>query len=708
MATGWTTVIAVSEASINRPLTRSLALWVGGAILFLSLGIGLALLVARRITTPITALTQSVDLVRRGQRFVMPQAAVQEVQELNTVLAVTADAIRQRAEERQHRLTAEAEAAERQRAADAIGQLNQELRHVQDELAAELEGMQCLHTLSTTLVQHRDFHRLLEVILDAAIRLSRANKGHVQLLDATTGALFIVAQRGFAGPFVEFFNQVHGVVGSCSTAMQYGERVIVEDVTQSTAFMDTPALDVMLAADVRAVQSTPLISRTGRLLGLFSTHYPEPYRPGDREQRLLDLLAWLAADAIERAQAEEALRESEARFRTMANATPVLIWMSGLDTLHTYFNKGWLDFTGRPLEQELGQGWTAGVHPQDREQCLATYTAAFAQRQPFEMQYRLRRHDGHYRWVLDRGVPLLHPNGTFGGYIGGCIDISDRLEAEQALQQAHAALEQRVQERTAELAAALQALQHEMAERTRMEAERQRLEEASRRVEHFALLGRLAAGVSHEIRNPLGVIYLHADILEEELAQLPWEYQDLLRPTLDEIKTHLVRIDNLVQDYLSLVRVTTIQRQPQDLGTFVEVVAKELQADLVAHGITLTLEGLGQLGMVALHANTFRRALLNLVHNAMDAMPEGGLLTFCGHRNVAHVVLDLHDTGTGMPAEQLVRIFEPLYTTKPGGTGLGLYLVREIITAHDGEITVQSTVGHGTTFTITLPRAAMP
>jgi PAS domain S-box-containing protein len=513
-----------------------------------------------------------------------------------------------------------------------------------------------------------------------------------------------VAQRGFATPFLEFFNRASDSVGSYSTAMQRGERVIIEDVKQSAMFTGTPALDVMLAAGARAVQSTPLVSRTGRRLGVFSTHYSTPYRPSNREQRLLDLLAWLAADAIERTQAEEALRESEARFRTMANATPVLIWMSGLDTLHTYFNKGWLDFTGRPLEQELGQGWTAGMHPEDRAQCLATYTAAFEHRQPFEMQYRLRRYDGHYRWLLDRGVPLLHPNGTFSGYIGGCIDISDRLEAEQALQQAHAALEQRVQERTAELAAALEALHHEMAERARMEAERQRLEEASRRAEHFALLGRLAAGVSHEIRNPLGVIYLHADILEEELGQLPWEYQDRLRPTLDEIKTHLVRIDDLVQDYLSLVRVTTIQRQPHDLGTFVEGFAKELQGELGAHGMTLTLEGLGQLGTVALHANTFRRALLNLVHNAMDAMPQGGVLTFCGRQDTAHAALDLRDTGTGIPAERLARIFEPLYTTKPGGTGLGLYLVREIITAHGGEITVQSTVGHGTTFTITLPR----
>jgi signal transduction histidine kinase len=217
-------------------------------------------------------------------------------------------------------------------------------------------------------------------------------------------------------------------------------------------------------------------------------------------------------------------------------------------------------------------------------------------------------------------------------------------------------------------------------------------------------LGRLAAGVSHEIRNPLGVISLYVDILEEELQQLPPEHQAQLMPALSEINANLARLDDLVQNYLSLARVSTIQREPTNIGTLVKDFTQELERELAARDIVLQLDGLGQLGEIPVHIHTFRRALLNLVHNAMDAMPQGGRLTLRGQQTPAQVRLEVSDTGVGIPAEQLKQIFEPLHTTKPGGTGLGLYLVREIVTAHGGEITVQSTVGHGTTFIITLPR----
>src|SRR5216110_3244202 len=139
----------------------------------------------------------------------------------------------------------------------------------------------------------------------------------------------------------------------------------------------------------------------------------------------------VSRDITRRKVAEEELRESEARFRTVADAAPVMIWMSGTDKLCNFFNKGWLDFTGRMVEQELGNGWAEGVHREDFDRCHDVYVNSFDARQPFTMEYRLRRNDGEFRWVLDTGTPRFAPNGAFLGYIGSCIDITELKRAEE-------------------------------------------------------------------------------------------------------------------------------------------------------------------------------------------------------------------------------------------------------------------------------------
>ena len=157
----------------------------------------------------------------------------------------------------------------------------------------------------------------------------------------------------------------------------------------------------------------------------------------------------MAADVTERKQAEEAKRENEERFRLVANTAPVLIWMAGINKLVIYVNDPWLQFTGQSLESQLGNGWADGVHPDDLQRCLRTYEEAFDRRERFRMEYRLRHHDGTYRWLADIGVPRFNPDRSFAGYIGSCIDITERKRAEQTLSNVSRRLiEAQEQERT--------------------------------------------------------------------------------------------------------------------------------------------------------------------------------------------------------------------------------------------------------------------
>ena len=269
-------------------------------------------------------------------------------------------------------------------------------------------------------------------------------------------------------------------------------------------------------------------------------------------------------------------------------------------------------------------------------------------------------------------------------------DITVRRQAEEVQRQSHDELERQVEERST-------AWRHEM-------TERQHLEHEAQRVTHFATLGRLAAGVSHEIRNPLAAIFLQVDLLAEELQQLTSDSPDVVAEVLVDIKVQLARIDDLVQDYLSLVRIGHMKLTQQDLGTAVVAWAAEVQEHAAVSGVTIHLQGLADLGWIAFHANTLRRAMLNLMHNALDTMPQGGTLTLAGQGTASQVQVQVQDTGSGIPAALLEQIFAPLYTTKPGGTGLGLYIVQEIVAVHGGQVTVQSVEEHGSTFTITLPR----
>jgi PAS domain S-box-containing protein len=192
-------------------------------------------------------------------------------------------------------------------------QAEKSLDAVKDQLTAELDAMDRLHAISVQFVLNGDLSAILDQIIDVGVSITNADMGNIQILDPESGCLKIVAQHGFDQPFLDYFDTVVDGHGSCGESMNRKERVVVEDVARSPIFVGTPDLEAMRAAGVRAVQSTPLLSRKGRLLGMFSTHYRVSRRPNEREQKLIDLLARQTADIIERTQAEKQLFDSKAQ-----------------------------------------------------------------------------------------------------------------------------------------------------------------------------------------------------------------------------------------------------------------------------------------------------------------------------------------------------------------------------------------------------------
>jgi PAS domain S-box-containing protein len=308
------------------------------------------------------------------------------------------------------------------------------LRQSEERLAREVARAKTLQSISVRLTSESTPESLYAQILGAAIELMGSDAASVQMLAADHASLTLLAWRNFHPDSAAFWQRVTlGAGSTCSKALNDQERVVVADVEASEFMAGTDDLHEYRRSGIRAVQSTPLRSRSGRPLGMLSTHWRTPHVPTEEDFRFFDVLARQAADLIERTLAEEALRESEERFRRIANTAPIMIWMSGTGKEISYLNQTWLDYTGRSLDAALGYRWIELLHPGEVERCRGVYEKAFDHREPFQVEHRLRRHDGEYRWIVTVGVPRYDADRSFAGYIGTAADITDRKLAVEAL-----------------------------------------------------------------------------------------------------------------------------------------------------------------------------------------------------------------------------------------------------------------------------------
>ena len=300
-------------------------------------------------------------------------------------------------------------------------------------LKEELEGMKQLHRLVSRLLACPDLQTALNEVLSATIQIVGANMGNVQLYDEQEKSLKIVTHSGFNKQFLEHFREVSfGDDSACSKAMKNGERVIIEDVNKDPLFKKH--LKIARSAGYRGVQSTPLLSRKGQLLGMLSTHYKRPHMPSERELRILDLYARQAADFIELFRSGEALRKSELRFKTYAEAMPQMAFVADAQGNIFYYNQRWYDYVGK-MEDTEGWGWADKPihHPDDLQPTLHRWRESLRTGKPYEMEYRLCRHDGEYRWHLGRAVPMRDAAGNIELWLGTNTDIHEQKQAEDAL-----------------------------------------------------------------------------------------------------------------------------------------------------------------------------------------------------------------------------------------------------------------------------------
>jgi PAS domain S-box-containing protein len=484
----------------------------------------------------------------------------------------------------------------------------------------------------------------------------------------------------------------------------------------------------------------------------------------------------------------EELSTNAVLFRQIADSAPVLIWLSGTDALCTWFNEPWLDFRGRTLEQETGNGWAEGVHKEDFDRCLEIYLNNFEKRTPFQMEYRIQRADGEYRWLLDHGVPRYSDAGLFLGFIGSCVDITDVNEIKQAWD-----TQQNISKRLGELAAIVESSDEVIVGKTldgivrswnaaasrtfgytaeemigqsilKLIPEELHLEEktfieklkSGKRIEQFetrritksgqildvsltlspirdvqgtvigaskilrdiskakrmdrsllqaeklAATGRMAATIAHEINNPL-----------EAVMNLLY----LIRPTIsgDQGQEYLAAAEKELQ------RVSHIAKQT--LGYYREDAAPTLVSlnEIVQHAIAIyeprchaseirIHPSLSSTRKILLRRGEMMQVISNLLANSIYALSGGGTI----HIDVSDsesgpqgVSFSVRDNGVGIGPDDLPRVFDAFFTTRATiGTGIGLFVAKQLIEGHGGHITIESSKDireHGTKVQVFLP-----
>ena len=549
---------------------------------------------------------------------------------------------------------------ERKKAEEALKQardyLEEQVQKRTAKLEREVRDINALYNLNTKFIEGDDLNFILQELLNVAIRLTRADKGNIQLLDLSSNTLKIIVHNKYKTPFLKFFESVTPEKPStCGTAMESLERIIVDDVTKSSIFRGTDALKVLLNEGIKAVQSTPIVSRNGELLGMISTHFSKVHKPAERELKFIDILARQAADIIKRKKAEEAIKAERQRFIGVMDILPAYLILLKPDYHVEYANR----FFRERFGEDHGK------------RC---YEYLFGLDEPCENceTYKVLKTNAphHWEWIGPDGrnydiydFPFIDTDGSqlimeFG------IDITGRKKAEGQLQEI-------VKE----------------------------LERSNKELQSFAYI------TSHDLQEPLRTIASFTQLLERRYkGQLDSDADEFM----DYIVSAAVRMKDMIQGLLEYSRVDTCNEPFKEFESEEAVnhalmhlhsSIEECNAEITACNLPLIFGDKHQI----------TRVFLNLVGNALkfrreEVRPE---IHISARKENGEYVFSVRDNGIGMERQYSKKIFEPfkrLHTTDVyEGAGIGLSIVKKIIENHGGRIWFESELGKGSVFYFTLP-----
>jgi PAS domain S-box-containing protein len=537
-------------------------------------------------------------------------------------------------------------------------------------ISRHLKATEHLQRIATQLISARGTEVLYEQILDTALAILQADLGSIQKFcsdGSAQGALRLLSHRGFSAEAVKRWEWVRPTTQTtCGEALRTGRRIAVSDVRECNFMAGSEDLEGYLAADIRAGQSTPLVSRSGDLMGMVSTYWCEPHDLSVSETRAMDVLARMAADLIERSLADDKLRESEAHLKNAERIARVGHWqwdlqsnrVSGSEELYRIFGKP-------PAFVPTYGAFLSDLVPPDRERMEKLIQDSLQSKVGHSIEYQIVHPDGDLRTISCIWEVSVDSGGAPARIIGTCQDITDSRRAQQ---EAFA---------------------------------RQTLES----------VGGVASGIAHDFNNLLGGILAQAELAASESAA-GVSSQEAIQMIVKEV----TRGSEIVRQLMIYAGTEKTVVGEVDLSRIVTEMLELLHVSVSKHA-RLETDLASDLSAIRANAAQIRQIVLNLVTNASDAIGNRDGVIRVSTRYVSagpnksgdaltddnYVVLEVTDTGCGMTPATQARVFDPFFTTKSAGHGLGLAVVHGTVRALGGKILLTSEPNKGTKFEIRVP-----